>query len=270
MQALTAQLYGKYRGVTIYGKGDAAHAAGVSGHNEDDTPGVKAELQDADTKKEHRAIDVMIGSAFTKAQADSLVAALLADPNARARLYYIIWNGHIWSRSHGWAKRKYNGKDQHTNHVHLSGWAADDDNTAAWPAVGSGGVVPMWCKHGDEGENVRRLQLRLRNLGYDLGKAGADSDYGDATAAALKKACLSVYSGYAGDGKAYEADEDIYLDVLMARKYGKDAPDLQPLLDRLSKLEKLVSALPTNPPLPAPGVPSRFTIKGGTIEVAPL
>src|ERR1051326_5441753 len=38
--------------------GDPAHQAEVSGHNPDDTPGVRAERSDADSKPEVRAADV--------------------------------------------------------------------------------------------------------------------------------------------------------------------------------------------------------------------
>ena len=37
--------------------GDLAHQAEVSGHNPDDTPGVRAEYSDADSKAEVRALD---------------------------------------------------------------------------------------------------------------------------------------------------------------------------------------------------------------------
>lgn len=137
MQALTDAIKRRYPGVVIYGIGDAAHKLTVSGHNEDDTPGVRAELQDTDTVPEHRAIDVMLGTAFKKADADALVSTLVGNPIARARLYYIIFYGYIWSRSHGWVRRAYGGSDPHTNHVHISGWSSDDENAADWPMVGT-------------------------------------------------------------------------------------------------------------------------------------
>lgn len=130
MQVLTNELKREYPGVVIYGIGDAAHKLRPSGHNEDDTPGSKPELTDSDSKPEHRAIDVMIGPAFNANDANALVSLLIT--KHRTRLYYIIWNGHIWSRSNGWVRRVYTGSDKHTNHVHTSGWAADDENTATW------------------------------------------------------------------------------------------------------------------------------------------
>lgn len=42
-------------------------------------------------------------------------------------------------------------------------------------------------RNGDEGEDVRTLQSYLIDLGYDLGRWGADGDYGDATELAVEK-----------------------------------------------------------------------------------
>lgn len=135
LQALTDDIERRWPGVVIYGIGDASHQAGVSDHNEDDMPARNAAQSDPDTRPEHRAIDVMLGPAFTKADADGLVERLVADPLARRRLFYIIWNGRIWSRSDGWVPQAFGG-DPHRDHPHISGWAADDENAAPWPAVG--------------------------------------------------------------------------------------------------------------------------------------
>jgi hypothetical protein len=132
MQVLTDQTKAKRPGVVIYGVGDAAHRLEVSGHNEDDTPGVRAEDQDADDIPEHRAIDIMLGTKFTKADADKLVHDLVTDPANRARLLYVIFNRQIWSASRGWTVRPYEGTNPHTDHVHASGEADADDNRNPW------------------------------------------------------------------------------------------------------------------------------------------
>lgn len=210
MQALTGDIQGEHPGVTVYGIGDRAHAQSTSDHNEDDTPGVKAEQSDADTKREHRAIDVMIGSRFTKAQADALVARLLADPAALARLAYIIWNGYIWSRKNGWVRRAYTGSNKHTDHVHISGLAADDENSAGWPAV-SGGTDNVFAAFGQTNPNVNALQrlivLAGGQVGVINGQPDYDSNYGPNTANGLK-----AVLGY-GDGKTYGPRE--YADLLV-------------------------------------------------------
>lgn len=132
MQVLTNQTKAKYPGVTVYGVGDAAHKLSPSGHNEDDTAGSLAEDQDADTKPEHRAIDVMRGAAFSHAQAMAYVLALVTVPANQRRLLYVIYDRKIWRAKGGWKQEAYTGDDPHTNHVHVSGEADDDENTAPW------------------------------------------------------------------------------------------------------------------------------------------
>ncbi|MCZ7376555.1 hypothetical protein [Micromonospora sp. WMMC250] len=173
MQALTNDVRRQWPGVVVYGIGDKAHQSRASDHNEDDTTGSKAAQSDPDGRPEHRAIDIMLGKAFTKADADALVARLVADPRARARLFYIIWNGYIWSRSNGWKKTKYTGSDQHRDHVHISGLAADDENTASWPAVAkpvvtkgddmsvkASGIIEAW---GVGDPSVEPVKWRIRD-----------------------------------------------------------------------------------------------------------
>jgi len=164
MQTLTDDIKAWRPGVTIWGIGDADHQLRTSGHNEDDTSGVRAELSDADTIPEHRAIDVKINAYFSKIDADGLVARMLRDPNARARLYYIIWYGYSWSRNGGWVKKVYTGSNQHTGHAHFSGWAEDDANTAHWPAVKPAPPLPVHrtLSLGMSGTDVRHVQEFLR------------------------------------------------------------------------------------------------------------
>lgn len=52
-------------------------------------------------------------------------------------------------------------------------------------------------RNGDEGEDVKQMQSGLIRLGYDLGKWGADGDFGDATELAVK---------------AFQADFDLEVD----------------------------------------------------------
>lgn len=131
MQKLTDQVKARWPGVTVYGIGDEAHKDSPSGHNEDDTPGSLPEDQDADNIREHRAIDVMIGPKFRNADADYLVERLVSEPANRARLLYVIWNGHQWRRSNGWVK-EVRTRDPHRDHPHISGEADDDENTKPW------------------------------------------------------------------------------------------------------------------------------------------
>lgn len=115
--------------------GDRAHQQSTSGHNPDDTPGVKAEYSDSDSKPEVRAIDVDADLRDPKINMLKVIQAILADPNALKRLRYIIFNRVIWSRTTGWQPRVYTGSNPHDKHAHFSGNPADDENAAGWPAV---------------------------------------------------------------------------------------------------------------------------------------
>lgn len=132
MQAQTDQLKGRHPGIVIYGIGDEAHKDSPSGHNEDDTAGSKPEREDSDSNPEHRAIDVMIGPAFTAAEAEDLTQKLIRRPANQRRLIYVIYNRRIWQKKNGWVEEHYGKSDPHTNHVHESGDPLDDENGADW------------------------------------------------------------------------------------------------------------------------------------------
>jgi hypothetical protein len=84
--------------------------------------------------------------------------------------------------------------------------------------LAGGDDMGVFCKKGDTGDAVYRLQGRLQMLGYDLGSAGVDGDYGDMTAAGLKAALATLpWVGGVTDGSAYWAGEDAHLDVVIAR-----------------------------------------------------
>lgn len=54
------------------------------------------------------------------------------------RIWYIVWDRHIYSRTYGWVKRRYIGADPHTSHVHMSLWQTPKayDSTALWGLEG--------------------------------------------------------------------------------------------------------------------------------------
>jgi hypothetical protein len=116
--------------------GDLAHMAGVSGHNPDDTPGVQAERQDADTIPEVRAADVTSDLRDLRGiRMYDVVQRVLATPADRDRLIYIICDGWIWRAATGWQREKYNGSDRHYGHGHFSGHPDADENGAPWTSV---------------------------------------------------------------------------------------------------------------------------------------
>ena len=214
MQALTNDMMRRYPGMTIYGIGDAAHKLSPSDHNEDDTPGSLSEQTDADNVPEHRAIDCMLTAGFTHQEADSLVQRVVADPTSRRRLHYVIWNRHIWEADAGWQMLNYDGDNPHTDHVHFSGLASNDEDASGWPVVfassGSGPVAPRLRRpwpaymrpghyfglitgpnesHGgyyaSEQPDVRAIQERLNAIGYNCG--AVDGIFGPKTKAAVSR-----------------------------------------------------------------------------------
>lgn len=121
-------------GMTIFWIGDLTHQGEVSGHNPDDYPPLQAELTDPDNDPEVRALDFMIGPKFTAADAQALVRALTTGVDKR-RVYYVIYNRTIYRRATGFKPEGYSGGDPHTDHVHFSGYVADDANGSDWSSV---------------------------------------------------------------------------------------------------------------------------------------
>lgn len=105
--------------------GDAAHAARSSEHNPD---------RDSDDLPRGyvSAVDITKDSA---AMAAFLLKELIGDP----RVWYVIHDGFIYSRTHGWAKRQYDGPNPHTHHLHVSlvQTKAAADATGNWFDVGT-------------------------------------------------------------------------------------------------------------------------------------
>lgn len=174
LAVFTSELKVRYPGIIIFGIGNDAHKLHTSDHNEDDTVGSRAAQSDADSIPEHRAIDVMLGSAFSRSQANSLIQEILANPRLLKRLWYINFENYQWSRSNGWV-RGNNSDDPHPDHIHFSALAADDDNTSPWLTTG----VNMYAKLGEKSEMVRYLQHRLLTVDPGcLPQYGADADFG--------------------------------------------------------------------------------------------
>ena len=157
MQRLTDQLKARYPGVVIYGVGDDDHKRRPSAHNEDDTPGSLPDQQDADNVPEHRAIDVMVGPAFSRGQANEVVRDLVTYPANRARLTYVIFDGYIWSanNSPAWSRQPFTS-DPHRDHPHVNGRASDDENGADW--ILGAATVP---EHPEGDEDMKPILGRL-------------------------------------------------------------------------------------------------------------
>lgn len=91
--------------------GDASHSHRVSDHNPDDQGIV-------------HALDVTASGI----DVDELLRAVIGDE----RVWYVIYDGVIRSRTYGWTPRAYTGPNPHETHVHVSiryTGAAENDTT---------------------------------------------------------------------------------------------------------------------------------------------
>ena len=167
--------------------GDTAHQARPSSHNPDYKHGgaVRAIDIDVDDRDPDRDLRMQV------------VNAAIRDP----RVWYVISNGTIWSRTHGWKARKYTGSNPHNKHVHVS--AVEDPklwtNTDTWLYP----EQPKWRWNEDVVSSLAKVQtqfqiaqgtkigVRLRYHGiariqWALG-IGIDGYVGPKTVAAWKK-----------------------------------------------------------------------------------
>lgn len=94
---------------------------------------------------------------------------------------YVIFNRVIWSRTRGFAARRYTGSNPHTGHIHLSGMqtVSAENNQTPW---GIGGFM-LPIRSNDKSHDVGTFQYMLKQMGYYDG--AIDEDYGPKTAAAV-------------------------------------------------------------------------------------
>jgi peptidoglycan hydrolase-like protein with peptidoglycan-binding domain len=170
--------------------GDARHSASRSEHNPVGSPngprfGTVGSVHAIDITS--RGIDVQ---------------ALLKEVVGDSRVWYVIHNRTIWSRTSGWAPRFYFGSP-HVNHVHIS-LRGDDQasavvverDTRLWfssPVVSSSAFLAS-------PQNVRALQQALIARGFAI-PAGATGTFGSQTRAAVAAFQRSQgWRGGAADG----------------------------------------------------------------------
>jgi hypothetical protein len=115
------------------------------------------------------------------------------------RIKYIIWNKRIVSGDAGpspWVRRKYNGSNPHTMHVHISvkGTKARYDNDAAWalpgaapPATPSAPPPPAGV---EKRETIKKRSKRAEDVRYLQKLLGitVNGVFGSETEEAVKKA----------------------------------------------------------------------------------
>jgi hypothetical protein len=178
--------------------GDAAHSSRDSQHNPNDNPN-----------------DSVPDGAVTAADIDKdginvkkVLNKLIGDD----RVWYVIYDGVIWSRTYGWAARKYNGSNPHKSHIHVSlvqskaavnskaGWGLKKASTG-----GGGGKTPTTSKPvqpspkgpyeklaagvkpGKRHTQVRVLQRLLIEAGYGPIRGAVTNYYGENTEAAVRR-----------------------------------------------------------------------------------
>lgn len=113
--------------------GDEAHQGSRSGHNPDETG--NAEYADDDDLDEVRAIDLDDDLRHPDLTMYDVIRSILATPVDRDRVSYMIYDGHIWSRSVGFAVRPYTGRNLHTSHLHISGRPVNDNDKRPWFSI---------------------------------------------------------------------------------------------------------------------------------------
>lgn len=128
-----------------------------------------------------------------------IVSALLSD----YRVWYVIHNRTIWSRTYGFSPRPYHG-NPHTSHIHVSlradyqtGAVEVENDTTVWlDGVSSATSV------GFDASQTRALQVALIARGFSI-PAGATGTYGPQTRAAVAAFQRSQgWSGSSADGLA--------------------------------------------------------------------
>jgi peptidoglycan hydrolase-like protein with peptidoglycan-binding domain len=173
--------------------GDTRHAARTNSHNPVDSgtgPGVG-------TRGAVHAIDI------TSAGIDvaAFLSAVVGDP----RVWYVIHDGQIWSRTTGWAPIAHRG-DPHTTHIHVNlredsqgAAVAAENETRSWFGTRSG-ISPAFLQRPSAAstltpEQTTRLQQALISKGYSI-PAGATGKYGAQTTAAV--AAFQQAQGWSG------------------------------------------------------------------------
>jgi len=197
-------------GSTVYTIGDASHASRDSEHN----PEPKGSKPGADYG-EVDAGDFMKGKGVTTSDLQDLWEGL--NRSRDKRILYVIWNGHIVSSVvQPWVIRKYNGSDQHTDHVHVSVNDDYDNNTSDWaweklvarqiPEVEVEGLKIPQLQLGDDDavddgyDHVIRVQVLANWIDKKTPALDPDGVYGFKTADKFKAI-------FGGDGKKLSTDQ---------------------------------------------------------------
>lgn len=168
--------------------GDPSHAARVSDHNPDWAAGGVV-----------RALDFDVDGINVR----KLLTELIGDP----RVWYVIYDKRIYSRTYAWTARAYLGTNPHTAHVHVSlmhSRAAEEDTTVwlgerkprrtrGMPTVDVSNVRRQFESGGTRAhDGVRRVQRAL-NARYGV-ELTADGRAGQRTRQAYRRHEVAIDS----------------------------------------------------------------------------
>ncbi len=171
--------------------GDARHAAGSNSHN----PVGSGGGPQVGTRGAVHAMDITASGINVSA----LLSAVVGDP----RVWYVIHDGRIWSRTTGWASTAHSG-DPHTTHIHVNlredsqaAAVAAENDTRSWFDTGSTASAFLTGPSASSltTAQTRRLQRALISQGYSI-PAGATGKYGAQTTAAV--AAFQRAQGWSG------------------------------------------------------------------------
>jgi hypothetical protein len=139
--------------------GDASHSARKSEHNPNREPG--DDVPDG----------YVTAADITKAGLDMprLLKALIGDH----RVWYVIHDGRIYSRTYDWVARTYTGSNPHTHHVHVSLRQTKSacDDRSSWLANTAPIPVPVETALQRARRIASQRLRRIRNLTKRLRRA---------------------------------------------------------------------------------------------------
>lgn len=131
----------------------------------------------------------------------------------------------------------YGGKGVHDNPIDRRRWSHWATLSPFWAEKDGDDAVDTTLRQGSIGEAVRRLQLGLISLGYDVGKSTqADGKFGPATSAAVRKFQSDEGLDVTGVWSVFEQNA---LDNALADENGLPVNDDAPPVDRAALLTEL-------------------------------
>lgn len=157
--------------------GDKAHQARKSEHNPDNKGCVHAidvDIDDGDNGRD-------------------LAREILAAAIGHKAVWYVIYNGIIYSRTYNWKARKYTGSNAHKEHVHISillTEAAEKDTTlrlvktakpTPWGPLYGGVAGTRVIRRWSRGNDVRQLQDVLNKWYPKRPQLVEDGEFGPST-----------------------------------------------------------------------------------------